>query len=674
MKQRYSALPFILILCISLSITAPPLQAETLLNSNTPGDATGQISGRVTDDEGHPLSGITTYAYQADGNGVWKEVNFGMTDATGAYTICCLAAGVYRVGFTSERYYSEYYDNVGSVQKATDLPVASGMTVTNINAQLAHKGRIRGRVTDKLGGPLRGIGVTVYSDPDNTGLWSVVDFGLTDNNGAYSIEGLAPGIYRIGFGGYGGLTGEYYKNATAVEQATNIKVVQNATVNGIDAQLAGPTGRIQGVVTNEANELLAEADIVVYQDADHNGAWEGVAREVTDANGVYIVPGLQDGVYRVEFSDIVYQWKNYPFQRYAVQYYNAMSTVAAATDVVIQAGNTVTNINARLAKAGRIRGRVTDLNNNPLSGIWVDALSSVTSAECCFASSTDANGVYEVGVANGVYRIFFNTRPGMSPYIAYTAEYYDNVASFEAATDLPVKEREVVAAIDAQLAPAGTIRGQVTDLNGVRLSQIKVTAYSAVGDSGLWTLFSTAVTDAAGAYAIPGVGGSDNSTSVTYRVGFEDLRTPPQYHAKVYRDTGYPETGEDILALNNQEVSGINVQLAPFASINLAPLAHPDRMLVFLDAQTKAWLSDGSVLANDRDAEAEPLNAVLVDAPSQGALTLNANGVFTYTPTASVWISDTFTYRAHDQSHASDLTSVTFFPGAGRLFLPVVMR
>jgi len=672
MKQHYS-LPLVLMLCISLSITVTPIRAETGMNSNAQGNATSQISGLVTDDEDYPLTYVLIYAYQAEANnGVWKEVNYTMTDATGAYTICCLPAGIYRVDFTSQSHYPEFYDNAASVDKATDISVASGVTVTNINAQLAHKGRIRGRLTDKQGGPLKGISVTAYTDLD--GAWSEIGFATTDSHGDYRIEGLDSGTYRIGFQDYSGrMTNLFYKNATTVEKATNIKVGQDGTVNGIDAQLAGPTGRIQGMVTNENNQPLFEADIMLYQDADLNGVWEGLASDTTDANGVYVVSGLPDGVYRVQLSDIIYQPKTCPFQRYATQYYNAVGTLDAATNVVIQGGNTVTNINAHLALAGRIRGRVTDVNNNPVARISVEALTSKTGEGPCFASSTDANGAYEIGIAAGTYRIFFDTYGAMGHYLSYTAEFYDNVASFDAATSLQVSERGVVAGIDAQLGPPGTIRGLVSDLNGVGLSQIKVTAYSAASGNGLWIPFSTTETDAAGAYALPGVGGNDYN-AVAYRVSFEDLRTPPQYHAKVYLDAGYPETGQDVLVPTHQEVGGINIQLAPFDSINLAPLAHDDPMLLFPDAGTNRWLSDGSVLANDRDAEAEPLHAALVGAPSQGDLTLDASGVFTYTPTASAWISDTFTYRTQDQSHESNLATVTFFPGVTRLFLPVIMR
>ncbi len=59
------------------------------------------------------------------------------------------------------------------------------------------------------------------------------------------------------------------------------------------------------------------------------------------------------------------------------------------------------------------------------------------------------------------------------------------------------------------------------------------------------------------------------------------------------------------------------------------------------------------VLANDTSPLGHPLTAVKVGGPSHGALTLNANGSFTYTPAAGYTGPDSFTYTANDGSLAS---------------------
>src|SRR5439155_1468774 len=64
------------------------------------------------------------------------------------------------------------------------------------------------------------------------------------------------------------------------------------------------------------------------------------------------------------------------------------------------------------------------------------------------------------------------------------------------------------------------------------------------------------------------------------------------------------------------------------------------------------------VLANDTDVENGALTAVLVSGPTHGALTLNANGSFTYTPTANYNGPDSFTYKANDGTADSNAATV----------------
>ncbi len=66
------------------------------------------------------------------------------------------------------------------------------------------------------------------------------------------------------------------------------------------------------------------------------------------------------------------------------------------------------------------------------------------------------------------------------------------------------------------------------------------------------------------------------------------------------------------------------------------------------------------VLANDSDVDGPALSAVLVGGPSNAAaFTLNANGSFSYTPTANFNGTDSFTYRASDGSLQSAVVTVT---------------
>ena len=83
------------------------------------------------------------------------------------------------------------------------------------------------------------------------------------------------------------------------------------------------------------------------------------------------------------------------------------------------------------------------------------------------------------------------------------------------------------------------------------------------------------------------------------------------------------------------------------ASVNLlerAPAAVDDVGSVPHDTV----LHGSSVLANDSDPDGDALTAAKASDPSHGAVTVNADGTFTYTPTAGYSGSDSFSYTASD--------------------------
>ncbi|MCG3159248.1 MAG: hypothetical protein JMDDDDMK_00234 [Acidobacteria bacterium] len=64
-------------------------------------------------------------------------------------------------------------------------------------------------------------------------------------------------------------------------------------------------------------------------------------------------------------------------------------------------------------------------------------------------------------------------------------------------------------------------------------------------------------------------------------------------------------------------------------------------------------------LSNDTDVEGNPLTAIIMTGPANGALTLNANGSFIYAPNANFNGGDSFTYRANDGAANSNTVTVT---------------
>lgn len=112
-----------------------------------------------------------------------------------------------------------------------------------------------------------------------------------------------------------------------------------------------------------------------------------------------------------------------------------------------------------------------------------------------------------------------------------------------------------------------------------------------------------------------------------------------------FRMYGYELTAEQVTELNEN----------PFP--NTAPAATGDAYSTG-EGQTLDVAAPG-VLANDTDADDDPLTATAATQPEHGEVTLAANGSFTYTPDAGFSGTDTFTYKASDGTAESGPATVT---------------
>ncbi|HXG58338.1 MAG TPA: Ig-like domain-containing protein, partial [Thermoanaerobaculia bacterium] len=108
----------------------------------------------------------------------------------------------------------------------------------------------------------------------------------------------------------------------------------------------------------------------------------------------------------------------------------------------------------------------------------------------------------------------------------------------------------------------------------------------------------------------------------------------------------------DGIALSN--IATVAITITP---VNDAPAANDDAWSTSED--TPLVIAAPGVLANDTDAESNPLTAAIVTGPARGTVALNANGSFTYTPNANANGTDSFTYRVSDGTATSNSATVT---------------
>ena len=95
-------------------------------------------------------------------------------------------------------------------------------------------------------------------------------------------------------------------------------------------------------------------------------------------------------------------------------------------------------------------------------------------------------------------------------------------------------------------------------------------------------------------------------------------------------------------------------------NVNDSPIGIADSISVTeAGTATQLTTTQTSVLFNDTDEENNSLTASVVSNVSNGSLTLNSNGTFSYTHDGSETSSDSFTYQANDGNSNSSTTTVS---------------
>jgi uncharacterized surface anchored protein len=202
--------------------------------------AAGTISGVVTDAaSGQPIVGVPVVVSDSAG----RAVTGGCTTSGGAYSIDGLAAGTYTVSFEGQ------LSNCGQTlhygeQSIEDVHVSAGATTSGVDAKLlaSSQGEITGAVTDAASGAaLSGVAVTIYDSSGRT----VGSGSVTDAFGAYSVAGLAPGGYRVGFtDGSGKHAAQFYNGSPTLAGAATVTVTGGAQTRAINAALKPVIGRL----------------------------------------------------------------------------------------------------------------------------------------------------------------------------------------------------------------------------------------------------------------------------------------------------------------------------------------------------------------------------------------------------------------------------------------------
>lgn len=220
---------------------------------------TSTIEGTVTAG-GNPVEEVEACVW--DGS---ENIFLGCTETgfDGSYAITGLEPGEYRVefwpGWTGLDLAVQYYDHEFQLDEADPVALKVGETVTEIDGELEPGAEISGHVTSlATGAPLSYIYVCSIEALSGE-LWSCTE---TDGAGAYSLEHLSQGQYKVvfsidfeewfegeeGFEEDDGYPTQFWNNQTTLAAANVIPIATGGAVSGVDARL-GPPAPTPPVVT-----------------------------------------------------------------------------------------------------------------------------------------------------------------------------------------------------------------------------------------------------------------------------------------------------------------------------------------------------------------------------------------------------------------------------------------
>ena len=255
---------------------------------------------------------------------------------------------------------------------------------------------------------------------------------------------------------------------------------------GLPGSALAAAGQISGTVTDATTgAALPEVDVEVYDSSD-----DFVASASTNPAGQYTVLGLAPGSYKVGFYD-------QGDDSHLVQFYNGRATLDSADPVVVAGGSATSGIDASLAQAGTVAGKVTDASTqSPVEGVDVQVLDSA--GDDVGDGSTDASGRYSVGgLPTGSYRVEFLPGSGQP----YGRQFYSGRSTLASADPVSVTGGKLTDGIDGQLVAGARFSGTVTgSATGDRVPDAQVSVFAADG-----TPVTVGQADAGGRYAVGGL-------------------------------------------------------------------------------------------------------------------------------------------------------------------------
>jgi hypothetical protein len=379
----------------------------------------GVISGRILDELGEPIAGVTVWPMQLQYfQGARKLVPNGgavRTDDTGQYRLLALPPGDFVVMATIREtwpleddpkqimgYAPSYYPTTATPGEAQRVKVGIGQEVGNIDFSL-----VPGRTVKLSGTAMAADGVVAAGESVSLGqeitgptMMSMMSVGATKvaADGTWSISSIPPGEYRI-------TLRVPARDGQPAQEAQQMVMVHGTDLEGI-ALVAGAGGTIRGqVATDDGSPLPSNVERLIVRHTNVGGARMTMMGVLPDngrvsAQGVFELKGLL-GQGMLSIGTLTGDW--------VVKAIEADGRDVADEPFEVPQGATMSGIRIVLSQRPTIvRGSLVDEKRQPAEGTvivfaeessrWRESGRSVRSAR------PDQNGEFSIkGLPPGNY-------------------------------------------------------------------------------------------------------------------------------------------------------------------------------------------------------------------------------------------------------------------------------
>ncbi|MGH9904698.1 MAG: carboxypeptidase regulatory-like domain-containing protein, partial [Pyrinomonadaceae bacterium] len=294
---------FMMLLLISPSVAG---QSQVTPSSDEAAEVTktGDISGRVVNENGQPLSNVSVFARGFGGAGQGRN---GSTDRDGTFRLSGLDRVAYSLSAQAPGYTPLPRDPDST--QPTYYRVGDSVTMVMIKG-----GVITGSVTTSDGEPLVGLVVRAQMLRDGDGRPSryggIFRERTTDDRGVYRIYGLPSGTYLVMAGGggrnyWGSDTNPYeddaptYSPSSARDTAAEINVRTGEETANVDIRYRGDPGyRVSGTVSGSQAAEPQGYNLILTSTLDGGSQWSSSSYQPAGNPG-FVIYGVADGDYDV---------------------------------------------------------------------------------------------------------------------------------------------------------------------------------------------------------------------------------------------------------------------------------------------------------------------------------------------------------------------------------------